>query len=67
MPILQIDWKNPDYADVFKERARRLAWLRKDAARLHKVRKYYATAQGVKIACSPGNTVTCITILDQVQ
>jgi hypothetical protein len=46
MPILTIDWKNPDYADVFKERTRRLAWLRENATRLHKVRKYYATAPG---------------------
>jgi hypothetical protein len=46
MPQLTVDWKNPDYAPVFMERARRLKELRADPRKLEAVKKYYATAPG---------------------
>lgn len=38
----QFDWKNPDYVEVYRERARRLAALRKDPKLLALVKKHYA-------------------------
>lgn len=46
MPQLIVDWKNPDYAAVFRERARRLAWIRANPAQLPAIKKHYATAPG---------------------
>lgn len=46
--LTPFDWKNPDYAAVFAERARRLAWIRADdtGERLRGLCAYYATDEG---------------------
>lgn len=47
------DWKNPDYGEVFAERAERLRWLRdpeQGAQRVTQVRAYYATGGGPALA-----------------
>lgn len=38
-----LDWKNPDYAPVFRERAARLAWLRANPREIPALKAYYAT------------------------
>jgi phage terminase large subunit len=41
MPQILIDWKNPDYAPVFKERQRRLISLRANPSQVPKLQRYY--------------------------
>lgn len=41
--MIEIDWQNPAYAPVFRQRAERLAKLRADPALLAAVRLYYRT------------------------
>jgi len=36
-----IDWKNPDYAAIFRERARRFAWLRANPDKVPALRGWY--------------------------
>jgi hypothetical protein len=43
MPQILIDWKNPDYAPVFKERQRRLISLRANPSQVPKLQRYYKT------------------------
>lgn len=38
---MEIDWKNPDYAPVWRERAERLERLRKDPSLIPGVKEYY--------------------------
>lgn len=42
MPGFNVDWKNPDYAPVYRERARRLEILRKDPKMLALIKMHYA-------------------------
>ena len=44
-----IDWRNPDYREVFAQRAERLQWLRADKTgeRFNKVRAFYSTDEGI--------------------
>ena len=36
-----MDWKNPDYPAIFKERAQRLTWLRRNPSQLPLIKEFY--------------------------